>query len=216
MDSEQDGGVHPINGFGDPGRLLQIEGAQPGDSRGDVLDELLAGLGDPKPDDRCRMLQRWVVDPVIEAAAFQSVVQIPGPVGGEDDNRLMSSVESADLWDRHGGLGEQLEEERLKLLVRSVNLVYEQDGGTGTGMLNGLEQRSFDQVLPVEKTGFLHLGAARLSHANAEELAWIVPLVESLGGIDSFEALEADQRRVQQVRECLGCLSLAHAGFTLE
>ena len=42
--------------------------------------------------------------------------------------------------------------------------------------------------------------AARLGQPDAEQLARVVPLVERLGGVDALEALQPDQRGVEQRR----------------
>ena len=125
-------------------------------------------------------------------------------------------LERAQLGDRHARLREQLEQERLELLVGAVDLVDEQHGGARARVLERGEQRPLHQVVGPEQRRLGEVLAARLREPDAEQLPRVVPLVERLGGVDALEALQPDQRGVEQVGERLGGLRLADAGLALE
>src|SRR6266851_3010087 len=55
------------------------------------------------------LLEVWVIDPVVEAAALECVVDLAGPVRGDDHEGSVLGLDGADLWNRHLEVGEQLE-----------------------------------------------------------------------------------------------------------
>ena len=142
-----------------------------------------------------------VVDPVVEAAALERVVQIARAVGGEDDDRRDAPRGSCRARDRHRRLGEQLEQERLEVVVGAVELVDEQHrraagpgarspaaagGGAGTRGRTGRPRRA--------------RSPRGLREPDPQQLPRVVPLVEGLGRVDALVALQADQRRVERAR----------------
>ena len=70
-----------------PGRLLQVAAAQLLDDPDDLAGERLGDLGRPGAHDLQLALEAGVLDPVVEAAALERVVQLAGAVGGQDDDR---------------------------------------------------------------------------------------------------------------------------------
>ena len=99
----------------------------------------------------------------------------------------------ADLRDGHAGLGQHLEQEGLEVVIGSIQLIDQQHRGLRPGVLDRLQQRPGDQELLVEQLILGELGTRRLRRADPEQLARIVPLVQRLGGVDAFVALQADQ-----------------------
>ena len=97
-------------------------------------------------------------------------------------------------------LGEQLEQERLELVVGAVDLVDEQHGRPRARVLERGEQRPRDEVVGAEQVVLGEVVAARLGEPDAEQLPRVVPLVQRLGGVDALVALQPDQRRVEQLR----------------
>ena len=95
---------------------------------------------------RCR-----IGDPVVEAAPLDGVVQVARPVGGQHDDRRMRGADRADLGDRHARVREQLEQERLEVVVGAVDLVDQQHGRPRPGMLERPQQRAADQVVGPEE-----------------------------------------------------------------
>src|SRR5699024_4885593 len=128
-----------------------------------------------------------VVDPVVEAATLQGVVQVARAVRGQYDDRRGRGGHGPELGDAHLGGGEHLEQEGLELVVRAVDLVDEQEGGAALegGQYRPGEQEAFvvqrllglRQQLGVDPTG-------RLEGPQVQDLSRKVPVVEGLGGID--------------------------------
>ena len=111
---------------------------------------------------------------------------------------------------------EHLQEERLELVVRPVELVH-QEHGLRAGP-DRPQQWPLDEELGPVQLGDALAGAdlALLEGARVEELARVVPLVERLRGVDALVALEPDQVGVEDARERLADLRLADAGLALE
>jgi len=84
---------------------------------------------------------------VVEAAPLERVVDLPGAVRGEDDDRRRGWADRADLREGHLEIGEDLQEEGLERLVGAVELVDQQHGGTAARLvgLQGQEERAFQQ-----------------------------------------------------------------------
>ena len=113
---------------------------------------------------------------------------------------------------------EQFEQERLELVVRAVNLVNQEDGRGVEAVINRLQERAADEELGPEEVlqRLLAVAARRLDEADFQHLPRVVPLIQRVGDINALVALEADEARVQQVRENLGDLRLADARFAFE
>ena len=153
-----------------------------------------------------------MVDPVIETAPLQRVVHLAGAVAGDHNDRWHVGANGAELGHRDGEVGKHLEQERLELVVGTVNLVDEQNARVG---LDRLQQRPRDQKPPaVELTfeRFRVIGAmGRLRRAQMQQLPREVPVVERLRGVDPLVALQPDQRRLQHAGERLRQRGLADA-----
>ena len=92
--------AHPVDGLGDTRRLGQVHLAQPVHRRDDLPVSCPAAPGARTSDDLHLALGRRVADPVVEAAPLQRVVQLPGPVRGQDhDQRRRLGLDGADLGD---------------------------------------------------------------------------------------------------------------------
>ena len=109
----------------------------------------------------------------------------------------MRGADRADLRDGHRGLGQQLEQERLEVVVGPVDLVDQQHGRPGPGMFERAQKRPADQIVAPEQILLAQLRSIGLGEADAEQLPGIVPLVQGLGGVDPVVALKADQRGVE-------------------
>ena len=86
-----------------------------------------------------------------------------------------------ELGDGDGRLGEQLEQERLELVVGPVDLVDQQHRRARPRVLDRLQQRPGDQVVGAEQVGLVDGRALRLGQPDRQQLARVVPLVERLG-----------------------------------
>ncbi len=92
-------GVHPVDRLRDAGRLLHVEPPQPLHGAGHLGGEVALASGTRRARWR-RPRQRRVVDPVVQAAALERVVQVAGAVRREHDDRRMRGRQRADLGDR--------------------------------------------------------------------------------------------------------------------
>src|SRR6266700_917963 len=138
----------------------------------------LPQLGHPAPDDLGDAGGVRVGDPVVQAAALEGVVQVPGPVRGQHGDRGQGRPLGAELGNGDRRLGQQLEQEGLELVVGPVHLVDEQHGRAGTRVQQGGEQRPWQQILAGEQVLVLDVLAGRLGEPDGEQLARVVPLVQ--------------------------------------
>ena len=194
-------GARPVEGLRDARRLEQVvAGAQLLDEPDDLAGERLAHLGRPRADDLDLALEARVVDPVVEAAPLERVVQLAGAVGGQHHERRLGRGDGAELRDRHLPGREHLEQERLELVVRAVHLVDQQHRRR---LAERGEHRSRQQEPLVVQALLGLVGvdlAGRLERAEVQDLAREVPVVERLAGVDPLVALEADERQPEALR----------------
>ncbi len=160
----------------------------------------------PRAHDRQLALQVRVLDPVIQAAPLERLVQVARAVGRDDHDRRRLGLVDADLRDRHLELREELQQEGLELVVGAVELVDQQHGA---GLRERLHQRPAQQELRRVQLG-------RAAGTQLQQLARIVPVVERAVDVDALVALQADERRPGAGGERLGELGLADAGLALE
>src|SRR3954452_14475849 len=73
-------GLSPVKCFADPGQPVEVEPAKLLYQGARLRGEALGHLRQPRPDYRHLSPQVRMLDPVIEAAASERVVQLPGPV----------------------------------------------------------------------------------------------------------------------------------------
>src|SRR6185369_3445905 len=81
---ERQEGGRPVERLGDPGHLRQVGLAQAMDEADDVAGEALWCVRDAGDDDLELLLGRRIVDPVVQAAALERVVDLARPVRGQD------------------------------------------------------------------------------------------------------------------------------------
>ena len=186
---------------GDPAQLADRGDDGAGGSLGDV--------GGAQADDLDLLLRVRVGDPVVHAAPAKGLVQLTGTVGGEDHHRRLSGPERAGLGDRDLEVGEELQEERLELVVRAVDLVDEEQRARGSAQRG--EQRALDQERLVVQVDVVLAGAAQREH-----LRGVVPLVERRRRVHALVALEPDEVAAEHLGERLARLGLAHPGRTFE
>ncbi len=208
----------PVERLGDARHLGQVGVAEPVDEADDLAGEPLGRLGDLGQDDLVFLLGRRVVDPVVEAAALERVVDLARPVRGQDHPRRGLGLDRADLGDRDLEVRQDLEQVRLELLVGAVDLVDEQHRRDAVGRLERLEERPADEEVGAEDVvGGRLLGlAARLEQPDLEHLARVVPLVDRGVDVETLVALQPDQPRAERGGQDLGQLGLADAGLALE
>ena len=113
-------------------------------------------------------------------------------------------------------LRQQLEQERLEVVVGAVDLVDQQHRGPRARVLERAQQRPPDQVVRAEQLLLAQRRAAGVRQPDAQQLAGVVPLVERLRRVDPLVALQADQRRVEHGGQRPRRLRLADARLALE
>ena len=122
----------------------------------------------------------------------------------------------AELGDRHLEIGQDLEQQRLRLDLDAVDFVDQQHDRLGGP--DGFEQRTFEQERLGEDVG-LDIGPLRLVLTvglDAEELLLVVPLVQRLRLVETLVALQSDEARAGRRRDRLRELRLADTGRTLD
>src|SRR3954452_23264811 len=168
----------PADRLRDTRLLDQVELADAPSGGTDPRGEGRRDLGRTRADDVDLAVELRIVDPVVEAATAQRVVQLACAVGRQHDDWRRCRADRPDLRDGHLELREQLEQERLELLVGAVHLVDEQDSLTAHPQRG--EQRALDKKALAEHV----LSVAVMQRAQVYELPRVVPLVERLVGVD--------------------------------
>ena len=199
-----------------PGGLYSSISRTASTARRDLPGELGGNLGRPHPQDGQLALEVGMPDPVVQTPALERVVHVAGAVGRDHHDRRHLGVERPELGDGDRVVGQDLEQERLELVVGPVDLVDEQHRRDRRLVRDRPQQRAaHEEPLRVELV-LDDGGTAGLDRAQVEELARVVPLVHGLAGVDALVALEADELASGPAGEDLGDLGLADAGFTLE
>jgi hypothetical protein len=140
-------------------------------------------------------------------------VEFARAVRGEHDERAPPRGDRAELRDRDREVGQELEQERLELVVGAVDLVDQQHRRVGRIRLERLQQRSPQQELAAEELARL---GARLGRTDRQQLALVVPVVDRVVQVDALVALQADQPRAGGRRQRTRHLGLADARLALE
>jgi hypothetical protein len=130
----------PVDGLGDAGRLTQFQFPQAADHLHQLGGQRVGQPGLLAAQDLQLPVGVRVVQEQMQAAALERGRQIPGVVGGEQDQRRRSGRERAQLGDGDLVLAQGLQQHRLQGLVRPIDLVDQQDGRFLP--VDGLEQRS--------------------------------------------------------------------------
>ena len=202
--------------------LLQIERAQRADDPGHLVRELVGDPGHLGEHDRPLALERRVVEVEEQTAPLQGLGELAGVVGGEEDERDLIGPDRPELGDRDLVVREDLQQERLGLDLEAIDLVDEQHDRVARP--DGLEQGAGQEELLGEQVLLERLPARwphllGVRHAfdlDAEELFFVVPLVERLGLVQPLVALQPDQPGTEDAGRSLGELCLARSGGTLD
>ena len=205
-------GIGPVDGLGDARRLEQVDAAQPLDEGDEFRRQLGIGPRRLAAHDVELAVRGRIIDPVIEAAALQRVVDLAGAVGGDDDDRRFGSADGAELGDGHLVVGQDFQEERLEGLVGPVELVDQQHRRAAGLALQRLQDRPADEEAfgeDLRAHGVAGNVARGLAHADLDHLRGVVPLVECRGDVEPLVALQPDQRPVERGGQHLGDLGLA-------
>ena len=86
-----------------------------------------------------------IIDPIIEAAPLQRIVDLAGAVGGDDDDGRRRSLDRPELGNGDLVIRQHLEQIGLEGLVGAVELVNQQHWRAGEVGLERLQQWPLDQ-----------------------------------------------------------------------
>ena len=163
-----------------------------------------------------------MLDPVVQAAPLERVVDVAGAVARQHDERRGSArnmpssgtviCQSDSTSSRYASNSSS---------ARSISSISSTGGGPSRGSIARSSARltrkrswySSASSASVAAPGGL---AAGLGGPQVEQLAGVVPVVDGLGGVDALVALQADQLAAGPAAEHLGHLGLADAGLALE
>src|SRR5205823_7584146 len=89
--AKRDQRASPVQRLGNPGQLIEVETSNTADERAHLASQLLGDVRHAGRDDLVLAIHRGVVDPEIQAAAFEGVMDLAGSIGGDDHRwRLIS------------------------------------------------------------------------------------------------------------------------------
>src|SRR6266545_4067124 len=127
----------PVDGLRHARGLLEVECAEAPGRRRCLFRDGDARLRYAAPHDPDDDLERRVVDPVVQASTLQRVAQIARAVRRQHHHGRVHGMTRPELRDRDGPFGEELEQERLELVVGPVDLVDQQHDRSGPRVLDG-------------------------------------------------------------------------------
>ena len=146
-------------------------------------------------------------------------MHLPRPVGREDDKRRFGGAHRPELGNRDLELREQLEQVSFELLVSAIDLVDQQDRGTRPRGVDRLQQRPLDQerfaVQLPPSAGAVQLPGG-FENAQLDELPGVVPLVDGVGDVESFVALQPDEIGLERCGDRSGQRGLPDAGLSFD
>ena len=189
----------PIEGFGDARPLVKIHLADFLHERANLLRHLGFDLGKLGRDDLVFLFEARILDPMIETAALERIMNFPRAIGGEKHVGPMLCRDRAEFGDGDLKIRQHLEQKRLELHIGAIDLVDQQHRRVGAVGLDRLEQRTLDQIFLTEDLGldFLLIAVLDFFELDAQHLLGIIPLVESRVGVEPFIALEPNQFGIQ-------------------
>src|SRR5688572_28486642 len=142
------------------------------------------------------LLERRIVDPLIEAAAFERIVHFARSVRRKDDERWFGRANGAKFGNGDLKLREQLEKKSFELFVRTIDFVDQQNGRTRAPGIDRLQQRALDEkclAVEIAPGAFAIEGVRRLEDTQLEELTGIVPLVKRVADVEPLVTLQTNQ-----------------------
>ncbi len=207
----------PVDRFGHAGRLEQLEGTHGLDRGRHLTSERFSHLRRSEANYGYLPLEARMLNPVVEAAPLEGVVDVACAVGGENHQRRRLGRERAELGDGDRVIGQHFQQEGLELVVGPVDLVDEQHGHRSFAMGDGPQQwPPHQEALRIQLVFGFGGRADGLGRSEMQELAGVVPFVDGLGHIDAFVTLQPQQLTARPSRQHLGHFGLAHAGFAFE
>ena len=157
---------------------------------------------------------------MVEAAAFDRVVEFARAVAGQDSHRFELRADGANLGHADLVFAQVFQQKGLKGLIGAVYLVN-QEHRAGRGRLQGLEQGAANQVallvdLALHALRLKLTTGATLRGAHVQQLRGVVPLIQGFALLQAVVALQANQGAAQGGSQSLGQLGFAHTGLAFE
>ena len=207
----------PVNSLGYPWDFVELGLPQFLNKSGDLLCQLAGGVRQLGADYLQFLLEVGVVDPVVQAASLQGVVNFPGPVGGDNYDGWMGRTIGAQLGYGYLEIGQQLQQESLEFFIGAIQLVDQQHRRLRPAFVDGLQQRTLDQKTLAEQVVGYRLavdGSPGFHQADFQHLPRVVPFVDRVVDVQTFIALQPNQFGVQAAGQRPGNFRLADAGFS--
>ena len=177
-------------------RIGKRHAAQPCHDVGDLLGQCGGCLRHLGADDGQLPVPLRVIQPVVQAAPLDRVVELAGAVAGEDGHGLDRRPHRADLRNADLVFTQVLQQECFKRFVRAVHLVNQQHGARRR-CFQRLQQRAADQVaVLVDLALDLRNGVAAsgfqpgLGGTHVQQLRRVVPLVQSFALLQTVVTLQ--------------------------
>src|SRR5436305_10609786 len=117
-------------------------------------------------------------------------MQLASAVGGQKNDRAALGGNRPQLWNRDRKVGQELEQERLELVVGAVDLVDQQHHRPSGIGFDRVKQGPVQQEAARKQLAFVH---ASLSRPHRQQLARVVPVIDGVVQVDPLVTLQADQ-----------------------
>src|SRR5437867_2134436 len=210
--------LRPVDRLGHAGEFEQIHLAQALHESDDLAREVFGGLRGLSLEDFELPRGVRIVHPVVETAPLDGVVDLASAVGSEHDDRRLRGPYRADLWDSNLEVRQHLQKIRLERLVGAVQFVDQQHRRRAFAAFESLHQRPLDEKALGEN--ILRDRIARrplsLGQPYLDHLARIVPFIYRGSDVETFVALQPDERAAETAGEDLCDLGLAHPCLAFE
>ena len=135
--------AHPVQGFGNAGRFVQVLFAQALHEGHGLFHQSTGRFGHQRAHNVHFARQARKVQVVKQAAAAQRVRQIARAIAGQHHQRFTAGAQGAQLGNTDLKLREHFQQKRFKGFVRAVDFVNQQDARHFAAY--GLQQRALQQ-----------------------------------------------------------------------
>ncbi len=125
-----------------------------------------------------------------------------------------ASGDGAELGNRDLEIRQQLEQERLELVIGAIDLVDQQHWRGFTA--DGGEQRPLEEIFFREDLVLNRIGIRAMMRLDRQQLPLVIPFVQRGGLVQPLIALQADQLGPMHAGERLGDLGLANPRLTFQ
>ena len=142
---ESDERGHPVDRLRHAGHFVQVFAAHLLHHRRHLLGQRRRRLRSARAHDRQFLLERRILNPLIQATPFQRVLHFARTIRRQDDERRLDGPHGAELGNGDLELRQQLEQKSLELFVGTIDFVDQQDSGAAPAGIDRLKQRALDE-----------------------------------------------------------------------